>query len=424
MAERLALVIALALATLLGVAQAKDAAPAAADPVLEARMKRIAIELRCLVCQNQTIADSPAGLSDDLRREIREQLQRGATDQQVVQYMTDRYGDFIRYRPPVRGSTMAAVDRAAGAAGAGHCRPGDRAAPARQAGTRSLRTGCGRRRSHRGGALIPFVLIALAMALVTVLLLTRPLWWSKQAKAPADDLAAASEVARRPLPMIAGLSSFVVVLLAAGYLVVGAPLALDPSVRTAASNSGAEITFEQIEAMTQKLADRLKQQPDDVKGWTMLGRSYAVMGRHADAVPAFKQALALKPDDPNLLADYADALAVVNGRKLEGEPSKLIARALEIDPNNLKALSLAGTAAFLRKDFAGALRHWEKLAQVAPDSDFARQIQGGIDEARRLAGGPAAGSAGAGAWHGCQTGGFRQRHGHAVQAARRQGRTR
>ena len=109
-------------------------------------------------------------------------------------------------------------------------------------------------------------------------------------------------------------------------------------------------------------------------------------------VPAFKQALALKPDDPNLLADYADALAVVNGRNLEGEPSKLIARALEIDPNNLKALSLAGTAAYLRKDFAGALRHWEKLAQVAPDSDFARQIQGGIDEARRQAGGPAAGT--------------------------------
>jgi cytochrome c-type biogenesis protein CcmH len=109
-------------------------------------------------------------------------------------------------------------------------------------------------------------------------------------------------------------------------------------------------------------------------------------------VPAFKQALALKPDDPNLLADFADALAVVNGRNLEGEPGKLIARALEVDPNNLKALSLAGTAAFLRKDFAGALRHWEKLAQVAPDSDFARQIQGGIDEARRLAGGPAPGT--------------------------------
>jgi cytochrome c-type biogenesis protein CcmH len=97
---------ALLLCVLLGVAQGKEAAPAAADPVLEARMQKIAVELRCLVCQNQTIADSPAGLSDDLRREIREQLQRGASDEQVVQYMTDRYGDFIRYRPPVKGSTM------------------------------------------------------------------------------------------------------------------------------------------------------------------------------------------------------------------------------------------------------------------------------------------------------------------------------
>lgn len=85
----------------------KEAVPAADDPALEARMHRIAVELRCLVCQNQTVADSPAGLSDDLRREIREQLLSGATDQQVVQYMTDRYGDFILYRPPMKASTAA-----------------------------------------------------------------------------------------------------------------------------------------------------------------------------------------------------------------------------------------------------------------------------------------------------------------------------
>jgi cytochrome c-type biogenesis protein CcmH len=105
MAKWLALVLCAVLG--LSLAQAKEAAPAADDPALEARMQRIAAELRCLVCQNQTIADSPAGLSDDLRRDIREQLQRGATDAQVVQYMTDRYGDFIRYRPPVKGSTVA-----------------------------------------------------------------------------------------------------------------------------------------------------------------------------------------------------------------------------------------------------------------------------------------------------------------------------
>jgi cytochrome c-type biogenesis protein CcmH len=244
--------------------------------------------------------------------------------------------------------------------------------------------------------LTAFVLIALAMALATVLLMTRPLWWQKKLPAPSPatqgDAAAPAEPRPRPrpLPMLAGLSSFVVVLLAGGYLLVGAPLALDPQVRTAASHSGSDITYEQIEAMTQKLADRLKANPDDPVGWAMLGRSYAVLGRHADALPAFKQALSLKPDDANLLTDYADALAVVNGRNLEGEPSKLIARALEIEPNNLKALSLAGTAAYLRQDFAGALRHWDKLAQVAPDSDFVRQIQRGIDEARRQAGTAAA----------------------------------
>lgn len=100
--------LALLLSCLLGAAVfAKDAPPVADDPALEARMQRIAVELRCLVCQNQTIADSHAGLAEDLRREIREQLQRGASDEQVVQYMTDRYGDFIRYRPPMKGSTLA-----------------------------------------------------------------------------------------------------------------------------------------------------------------------------------------------------------------------------------------------------------------------------------------------------------------------------
>ncbi len=86
-------------------APAKDAAPAAADPVLEARMLRIAAELRCLVCQNQTIADSHADLAQDLRRQVREMLVRGDTDQQILDYMTARYGDFVLYRPPVKSTT-------------------------------------------------------------------------------------------------------------------------------------------------------------------------------------------------------------------------------------------------------------------------------------------------------------------------------
>jgi cytochrome c-type biogenesis protein CcmH len=98
--------IALALAAIFSVASlAKDAAPVAADPALEARMMAIATELRCLVCQNQTIADSHADLAIDLRQQIRELLQKGQSDQQVMQYMTDRYGDFVLYRPPVKSTT-------------------------------------------------------------------------------------------------------------------------------------------------------------------------------------------------------------------------------------------------------------------------------------------------------------------------------
>jgi cytochrome c-type biogenesis protein CcmH len=87
-------------------AHAKEAEPLAANPEIEARMLAIASELRCLVCQNQTIADSHAGLALDLRQEIREMLAKGQTDQQVRDFMTQRYGDFILYKPPVRPSTV------------------------------------------------------------------------------------------------------------------------------------------------------------------------------------------------------------------------------------------------------------------------------------------------------------------------------
>ncbi len=87
-------------------ALAKEAAPVAADPALEARVVAITAELRCLVCQNQTIADSHSGLAEDLRNQVREQLRQGASDQQVLQFMTDRYGDFVLYRPPWKASTV------------------------------------------------------------------------------------------------------------------------------------------------------------------------------------------------------------------------------------------------------------------------------------------------------------------------------
>ncbi|HEX6362163.1 MAG TPA: cytochrome c-type biogenesis protein [Albitalea sp.] len=84
----------------------RQAAPLAEDPALEERVMRLAEELRCLVCQNQTIADSHAGLAEDLKQQIREQLRAGRNDAEVLDYMVERYGDFVLYRPPVKATTV------------------------------------------------------------------------------------------------------------------------------------------------------------------------------------------------------------------------------------------------------------------------------------------------------------------------------
>jgi cytochrome c-type biogenesis protein CcmH len=86
-------------------AQGKEAAPATADPALEAHVMRLSAELRCLVCQNETIAASHADLAVDLRNQVREMLRNGQTDRQVFDYMTARYGDFVLYRPPLKSTT-------------------------------------------------------------------------------------------------------------------------------------------------------------------------------------------------------------------------------------------------------------------------------------------------------------------------------
>jgi cytochrome c-type biogenesis protein CcmH len=139
--------------------------------------------------------------------------------------------------------------------------------------------------------------------------------------------------------------------------------------------------------MVDRLAARLRQSPQDVQGWAMLGRSYQVMGRFAEASAAFGEAVQRAPGDAQLLADYADVLAIKQGRKLAGEPERLIARALQADPENLKALALAGTIAFDGKDYAGALLHWERMARnAAPGTEAARMARGNVDQARALLG--------------------------------------
>jgi len=139
--------------------------------------------------------------------------------------------------------------------------------------------------------------------------------------------------------------------------------------------------------MVAKLAARLEQNPDDANGWAILARSYTSMQRFPEAVAAFAKASALTKDDANLLADYADALAVSAGRSIEGKPLELIKQALKLDPNQWKALAMAGTAAFDRKDYHAAVAYWEKLLQrLPPDSGFRESLTASVAEARQLGG--------------------------------------
>ena len=102
--KRLALLMALLMVAL--AALAREAAPLAQDPQVEARLTAIAEELRCLVCQNESLIASRADLAMDLKRQVREQIQAGKSDDEIRKYMVERYGDFVLYRPPVKGSTL------------------------------------------------------------------------------------------------------------------------------------------------------------------------------------------------------------------------------------------------------------------------------------------------------------------------------
>ena len=181
------------------------------------------------------------------------------------------------------------------------------------------------------------------------------------------------------LPVLAGV----------GYWQLGNPVALDSTLVAAASNAarGHDVTPEQMTALVEKLAARMAQTPDDAEGWVLLGRSRSSLGQYDKAAAAYAKAVQLLPKDADVLTDYADALGMAQGRSLEGEPDKLVQRALALDPNHVKSLALAGTLEFDRKNYGAAIAYWERILKVVPpESGFARSVTGSIEEARALSG--------------------------------------
>ena len=170
------------------------------------------------------------------------------------------------------------------------------------------------------------------------------------------------------------------------YGILGTPSALrgvdESSVASRAEQSPHPLTQEQMEAMVEGLAQKLKQNPNDAAGWHMLARSYVAFNRLPEAAQAYDRANTLAPGDPKLLADYADVLAMVNGRSLEGRPTQLVMEALKADPKHQKSLALAGTAAFNRGEFRQAADWWKQLlATLPPGSEQAKAVQSNIAQA-------------------------------------------
>ena len=145
------------------------------------------------------------------------------------------------------------------------------------------------------------------------------------------------------------------------------------------------------------LAQRLRASPDDADGWYTLARSYETLGRYADAVAAYRQVLRLVPGQPAVLADLADALLSANQGKPDTNAIAAVAQALAADPDQPKALALAGMMALRRGDTAEALVHWERLQALLPaDSEAARQIQSNIAQARAMSAGAPTARSGSG----------------------------
>jgi len=206
-----------------------------------------------------------------------------------------------------------------------------------------------------------------------------------------------SAPAATPRPSVAlrlSVGAFVVGLAGAGYIYTGAPqvvgktsdqvvAALGGPAPGASAAAGQAPTREQVELMVAQLAERMQTRPDDAEGWLMLGRSQMMLGRLPEALVAYERLVKLRPDDANTLVDYADALAFKNNGALEGEPLRLVERALKLQPDNLKALVLAGSAAFDRQDHAKAVLYWDRVVSIGPaDLEIVQMARSGAVEAR------------------------------------------
>jgi len=222
-----------------------------------------------------------------------------------------------------------------------------------------------------------FVILSVALAAAALAILV----WRGPAVAHVTDAATAAAAVTRPTRgLVLGLALLIAVVAGAGYAWVGSPRLL-PVTPDAPPGAGPSADA-QVEVMQQ----RAESHPDDANAWLQAAHVQAMLNHGPAAVADYRKALALRPNDANLLADLADMLAANGNGSLDGEPIQLVDRALAIDPNHVKALALKGSYAMTQRDFRGALAAWNQALKVAqPDDPIARFLRAQLDEMREMA---------------------------------------
>ena len=202
-----------------------------------------------------------------------------------------------------------------------------------------------------------------------------------------EDLAARARespiAARKPWASAAIVSIALPLVAFGAYLGLGAPAAIEAP---RMARDRAKPDERQIVAMVESLALKVRERPDDAQGWALLARSMGALGRFKESAEAYERLARLVPNDPQVLADYADALGMAQGRTLAGKPLELARAALAIDARHKKALALAGTASMDARDFPAALGYWQALAAELPrGSEDETQVRAIMDEVRTKA---------------------------------------
>ena len=222
-----------------------------------------------------------------------------------------------------------------------------------------------------------FVILSFALGAAALAILA---WRGPVAAHVTDPATAAAAVARPTRGLVIGLAVLILVVAGGGYAWVGSPRLL-PVTPDAPPGPGPS-----ADAQVEVLQQRAEQRPADVNAWLTAARAQAMLNHGPAAVADYRKAVALRPDDANLLADLADMLAAVGNGSLDGEPIQLVDKALAIDPNHVKALALKGSYAMTQRDFRTALGAWNHALKVAqPDDPIARFLRGQLDGMREMA---------------------------------------